>query len=88
MEKFENKEALLAWIVDFFSTSFGNSAILKGGMALRLMHSPRYTNDVDYIFIHLPIRSLHGTNVSCCATCTTFISSKACSRSSQEWIFC
>ncbi|MBR6378579.1 MAG: nucleotidyl transferase AbiEii/AbiGii toxin family protein [Fibrobacter sp.] len=51
MEKFENTEALLAWIVDFFSTSFGNSAILKGGMALRLMHSPRYTNDVDYIFV-------------------------------------
>lgn len=51
MEKFENTEALLAWIVDFFSMNFGNSAILKGGMALRLMHSPRYTNDVDYIFI-------------------------------------
>ena len=51
MEKFEDTEALLAWIVDFFSTNFGNSAILKGGMALRLMHSPRYTNDVDYIFI-------------------------------------
>ena len=51
MEKFENTEALLAWIVDFFATNFGNSAILKGGMALRLMHSPRYTNDVDYIFI-------------------------------------
>jgi predicted nucleotidyltransferase component of viral defense system len=51
MEKFDNTEALLAWIVDFFATTFGNSAILKGGMALRLMHSPRYTNDVDYIFI-------------------------------------
>ena len=51
MEMFENTEALLAWIVDFFATSFGNSAVLKGGMALRLMHSPRYTNDVDYIFI-------------------------------------
>ena len=51
MEKLENTEALLAWIVDFFATNFGNSAILKGGMALRLMHSPRYTNDVDYIFI-------------------------------------
>ena len=51
MEKFETTEALLAWIVEFFSTSFGNSAILKGGMALRLMHSPRYTNDVDYIFV-------------------------------------
>lgn len=51
MEKLENTEALLAWIVDFFAMNFGNSAILKGGMALRLMHSPRYTNDVDYIFI-------------------------------------
>ena len=51
MEKFDSTEALLAWIVDFFSINFGNSAILKGGMALRLMHSPRYTNDVDYIFI-------------------------------------
>ena len=51
MIKFENTEALLAWIVDFFADKFGNSAILKGGMSLRLMHSPRYTNDVDYIFI-------------------------------------
>ena len=51
MEKFENTEALLAWIVDFFAVNFGNSAILKGGMSLRLMHSPRYTNDVDYIFV-------------------------------------
>jgi len=51
MEKFESIEALLAWIVDFFADNFGNSAILKGGMSLRLMHSPRYTNDVDYIFV-------------------------------------
>lgn len=51
MERFESTEALLAWIVDFFADRFGNSAILKGGMSLRLMHSPRYTNDVDYIFV-------------------------------------
>ena len=51
MEKFESTEALLAWIVDFFADNFGNSAILKGGMSLRLMHSPRYTNDIDYIFV-------------------------------------
>jgi hypothetical protein len=31
---------LLAWIIDFFATHFGNSAILKGGMSLRLMQSP------------------------------------------------
>ncbi len=51
MERFESTEALLAWIVDFFADRFGNSAILNGGMSLRLMHSPRYTNDVDYIFV-------------------------------------
>ena len=51
METFKSTEALLSWIVDFFAQKFGNSAILKGGMSLRLMHSPRYTNDVDYIFI-------------------------------------
>ncbi len=51
METFKNTEDLLSWIVDFFATHFGNSAVLKGGMSLRLMHSPRYTNDVDYIFI-------------------------------------
>ena len=51
MENFNSTEALLSWIVDFFAQKFGNSAILKGGMSLRLMHSPRYTNDVDYIFI-------------------------------------
>ena len=51
MGNFKSTEALLSWIVDFFAQKFGNSAILKGGMSLRLMHSPRYTNDVDYIFI-------------------------------------
>lgn len=51
MDKFNSTEELLAWIIDFFAIHFGNSAILKGGMSLRLMHSPRYTNDVDYIFI-------------------------------------
>ena len=51
MEKFKSTEELLAWIIDFFAISFGNSAILKGGMSLRLLHSPRFTNDVDYVFI-------------------------------------
>lgn len=33
------------------SESFGEHAILKGGMALRLLNSPRSTNDLDYIFV-------------------------------------
>lgn len=55
MAKFRNVEDLISWIVDFFSERFGNSAILKGGLSLRLLHSPRYTNDADYVFV--PFRS-------------------------------
>jgi predicted nucleotidyltransferase component of viral defense system len=30
---------------------FGSHAILKGGMQLRLVDCPRFTNDLDYVFI-------------------------------------
>ena len=43
MENFKNTEELLAWVVNFFATEFGNHAIIRGGMALRLLNSPRYT---------------------------------------------
>ncbi|MDR3013509.1 MAG: nucleotidyl transferase AbiEii/AbiGii toxin family protein [Chitinispirillales bacterium] len=55
MENFRNTEELLAWVINFFAEEFGNNAIIRGGMALRLLNSPRYTNDIDYIFI--PFRS-------------------------------
>lgn len=51
MRTFKNTEELLSWIVDFFADRFGNSAVIKGGVSLRLMHSPRFTNDVDYVFV-------------------------------------
>ena len=51
MENFKNTEELLAWVVNFFATEFGNHAIIRGGMALRLLNSPRYTNDIDYVFV-------------------------------------
>jgi len=51
MENFQTTEALLAWIVDFFAVNFGAHAILKGGMALRLLQSPRYTNNADFVFV-------------------------------------
>lgn len=47
----KNTEELLLWIVDFFAEHFGISAVIKGGISLRLMHSPRFTNDVDYVFV-------------------------------------
>jgi predicted nucleotidyltransferase component of viral defense system len=51
MDNFRNTEELLAWVVNFFASEFGNNAIIRGGMALRLLNSPRYTNDVDYVFV-------------------------------------
>ena len=51
MENFKSTEELLAWVVNFFATEFGNNAIIRGGMALRLLGSSRYTNDIDYVFV-------------------------------------
>jgi len=51
MGNFKSTEELLAWLVNFFATEFGNNAIIRGGMALRLLNSPRYTNDIDYVFV-------------------------------------
>jgi len=51
MGNFRNTEELLAWVINFFAVEFGNNAIIRGGMALRLLNSPRYTNDIDYVFV-------------------------------------
>jgi predicted nucleotidyltransferase component of viral defense system len=51
MENFRHTEELLAWVMNFFADEFGGSAIIRGGMALRLLNSPRYTNDIDYVFV-------------------------------------
>jgi predicted nucleotidyltransferase component of viral defense system len=39
MADFRSTEELLAWLVDFIAVRFGSQAILKGGMALRLLQS-------------------------------------------------
>jgi predicted nucleotidyltransferase component of viral defense system len=44
-------ESRMVWIINQLADKFGNHAILKGGMELRLFDCPRYTNDLDYIFI-------------------------------------
>jgi predicted nucleotidyltransferase component of viral defense system len=55
MADFRSTEELLAWLVDFIAVRFGSQAILKGGMALRLLQSQRFTNDVDLVMV--PFRS-------------------------------
>lgn len=49
--RFESLEGFLIWIVGFFGSSFHHHAILKGGMVLRLLDSPRSTNDADFVFV-------------------------------------
>jgi predicted nucleotidyltransferase component of viral defense system len=45
------REKLMAVIMDRLAEKFGNHAILKGGMELRLLDCQRLTNDLDYVFI-------------------------------------
>jgi predicted nucleotidyltransferase component of viral defense system len=41
----------MVWIINQLAGKFGSHAVLKGGMELRLVDCPRFTNDLDYIFI-------------------------------------
>ena len=47
----EKEEALLARVLDMFASKFDKHAILRGGMVLRVLGSPRLTNDLDYVFV-------------------------------------
>lgn len=51
MPDIKTTENLMLFLINLFGEKFPQSAILKGGMALRLLDCPRYTNDLDYIFI-------------------------------------
>jgi len=44
-------EGLFLWVMHSFASRFDQHAILKGGMALRLLASPRSTTDIDYVFV-------------------------------------
>lgn len=51
MENIKSDEALRIFLIGLLSDSLGEHVILKGGMVLRLLNCPRYTNDLDYVFI-------------------------------------
>lgn len=55
MDSIQSDEGLRLWIINHLAEKLGEHAILKGGMVLRLLDCPRYTNDLDYVFI--PFRS-------------------------------
>ena len=44
-------EKLMLTVMNLFADRFRAHAILKGGMELRLVDCPRYTNDIDYVFV-------------------------------------
>ena len=44
-------EDLMVRVMNHFAAVFGPQAILKGGMVLRLLDCPRFTNDLDYVFV-------------------------------------
>ena len=45
------RDELFIRLIHKISDVFQDHAVLKGGMALRLLESPRMTNDLDYTFI-------------------------------------
>ncbi len=47
----EKEQKLLAQVLDLFSQKFDKRAILRGGMVLKVLGSPRLTNDLDYVFV-------------------------------------
>jgi len=49
------QETLIARVLDLFAQQFPRRAVLRGGMVLRVLGSPRFTNDLDYLFF--PYRS-------------------------------
>ncbi len=44
-------DGLFLWVMHRFTEVFEDHAILKGGMALRLVDSPRSTTDIDYVLV-------------------------------------
>lgn len=52
MDNIRTQEDLQIFLIHFLGKIFPQNAILKGGMAMKLLlNCPRYTNDLDYIFV-------------------------------------
>ncbi len=50
-------DGLFLWIMHRFSEVFEEHAVLRGGMALRLVDSPRVTTGIDYVFVPFQSKS-------------------------------
>jgi hypothetical protein len=45
------RDGLFLWVMHRFAEVFEQHAVIKGGMALRLLDSPRHTMDIEYVFV-------------------------------------
>ncbi|RLE32675.1 MAG: hypothetical protein DRJ61_08945 [Acidobacteria bacterium] len=45
------RDGLFLWVMHRFAEVFEEHAVIKGGMVLKLLDSPRDTVDIDYIFV-------------------------------------
>ena len=45
------QDGLFLWVMHRFSEVFEEHAVIKGGMALKLLDSQRHTMDIDYVFV-------------------------------------
>ncbi|MEX1310802.1 MAG: nucleotidyl transferase AbiEii/AbiGii toxin family protein [Candidatus Sulfomarinibacteraceae bacterium] len=45
------RDGLFLWVMHRFAEVFEEHAVLKGGLAMRLIDSPRMTVDIDYVFV-------------------------------------
>lgn len=59
----DKTERLLARTLGLLAERFKNQLILKGGMLLRLLNSPRKTQDLDYCWIRTKKRTLLGAEL-------------------------
>ena len=51
MDEQQRREELLTTIINLFASEFQDKLVLRGGMVLRLLESPRMTADVDVLFV-------------------------------------
>ena len=56
-------EELMAKVMNALAEKYKNSLILKGGMLLRLLNSPRATQDLDYCWIRTKKRDIFAQEI-------------------------
>jgi predicted nucleotidyltransferase component of viral defense system len=57
------REELLARLMNFLADKYKNQLVLKGGMLLRLLNSPRETQDLNYAWIRTKKRNLFAQDL-------------------------